>query len=185
MNVDSDAEQDSDVDDNFEDTNFIEEVEQLLTATDDIENITIPDVKDIKKSTIDEKEVETDDDDALDYDDDDIDAPGDVSVSQKIVFIDRIRAQDSRMPDVMSKATLVAIIIARSGILSRGARAFVKMKNGSNDPTRIAKAEIAHGVCPRSAVFDNQVEWKIKDYAYFPSDFINELKTIKDASVII
>lgn len=186
MDYDSDNDQRSEGDDNFEDTKLSEEVEQLLTVVDDTEIVAGPEIKEIEKSTTNEESYNSsDDDDALDYEDDDVDAPTGVSVSQKIVFIDRVRAQDSRMPDVMSKATLVALIIARQGVLSRGAQPLVKMKDGSKDPTMLAKAEIIHGVCPRSAIFDNRVEWKIKDFAYFPADFISELNAIKDASVII
>lgn len=183
MDYDENDDQQSDTDDNFEDLKLSEEVEQLLTVVDDTEIVASAEIKD---AVIDGDEKDESDEDALDYDDDEVDDPApDVSVSQKIVFIDRIRAQDSRMPDVMSKSTLVALIIARQGVLSRGARPLVQMKNGSKDPTMIAKAEIIHGVCPRSVILDNNVEWKINDYAYFPADFINELNTIKNASVVI
>ena len=158
--------------DDVEDSKLLDEINNILNDVEETETIDA-DAK---------NDVESDDDDAMEYDEDADEKVVDKPKLQKIKLNKIIRAEDSRMPDVMSQFELTSLIIARATAIAKGSTCLVNV-DPYLDPVKKAKIEIIKLKSNRSVLrVDTEGahhEWKLRDFAYFPTNSIEELEQLK------
>jgi DNA-directed RNA polymerase subunit K/omega len=170
----SDSEQE--LSDGIDDTNLFDEIDTILNDVEDNETI-----------DADGKNDEcSDDDDNIEYEDEYDEKIPEKPKLQKIKMNTVIRAEDSRMPDVMSQFELTSLIIARATAMAKGSMCLVNV-DPSIDPVKKAKIEIIKLKSNRSVlrvdIEDNHHEWKLRDFAYFPANSIEELEQLKTLAI--
>ena len=94
---------------------------------------------------------------------------------------------ESRMRDIMSHAEYTALVTSRITMLENGTLPAVKLDSGSQDPTTIAMAEIAHGVSQLSIKRSDPYTGagcvvSCDDFIYYPSDVFGTLDELRLAS---
>ena len=115
--------------------------------------------------------------DSSDDDDDDIEYEEDEHVEEKqhlkkIQMHEVIKAEDSRMPDVMSQFTFTSLSIARTNMIIKGGAPCIPVDNTMN-PVLISEQEIISGKVNMSTIIvdsdGRHHEWRVKDFAYLPA----------------
>jgi len=170
----SDSEHESS--DDVDDTTLLDEIDTILNNVEENETIEADDKND----------GFSDDDDAMEYEDEYEEKTQEKPKLQKIKMNTVIRAEDSRMPDVMSQFELTSLIIARATAMAKGSSCLVNV-DPSIDPVKKAKIEIIKLKSNRSVLRvdteDNHHEWKLRDFAYFPANSIEELEQLKALAI--
>lgn len=165
---DSEHEMHGDIDD----SKLLTEIDNMLYGVEETEIIDA------------DNNIESDDEYVMEYDEDE--KTPEKPALQKIKRNKIVRAEDSRMPDVMSQFELASLVIARATAIAKGSNCLVNV-DPSLDPVKQAKIEIIKLKSNRSVLrVDTEGahhEWKLKDFAFFPANSIEELEQLKTSTL--
>lgn len=153
--------------------------EELESNIDDYDIFSAPGEKEIEEIEADPNAANSDSEDELDYDVDDAEHN---MMTEKIKMHKMIDAEDSRMPDVMSKYEYVQMLTVGSSLNTRGVIPCDGIKAGCKNPTDIAKIQImmrkAKQCVLRVDADGNYCKWRLSDFAYFPAHAVEEFKQL-------
>jgi hypothetical protein len=118
------------------------------------------------------------DDDDLEYEETD-----EKKSLKKIKMHNVTQACDSRLPDVMSHFEYTQLVIAGAALIMKGGTPLISVPGA--DPVAVAKMQIMMRKSNQSVLrvdpYGNHCEWRVKDFAHFPANAVEEFDELVKA----